>query len=96
MARAVGAISATALLWKRASITEPPPTHPTAYLGPTTSATDTGQAAQSWIGTRPNQLAARQSMAKLNSDIHADMRAFQLDDGRQQHSLALVVAQLPH
>jgi uncharacterized protein YidB (DUF937 family) len=54
------------------------------------------QAAQSWIGTGPNQLATRQSMSKLNSDIHADMRAFQLDDGRQQHSLALVVAQLPH
>jgi hypothetical protein len=54
------------------------------------------QAAQSWIGTGPNQLATRQSMSKLNSDIHADMRAFQLCGGRQQHSLPLGAAQLLH
>jgi hypothetical protein len=54
------------------------------------------QAAQSWIGTGPDQLATRQSMSKLNSDIHADMRAFQLCGGRQQHSLPLGAAQLLH
>ena len=55
-----------------------------------------GQGAQSWIGTGPNQLATRQSMSKLNSDIHADMRAFQLCGGRQQHSLPIGAAQLRH
>jgi hypothetical protein len=46
------------------------------------------------VGTGPNQPATRQSMSKLNSDIHADMRAFQLCGGRQRHSLALGAAQL--
>ena len=40
--------------------------------------------------------ATRQSMSKLNSDIHADMRAFQLCGGRQQHSLPIGAAQLRH
>ena len=42
--------------------------------------------------------SASQAKSKLNrsDNIHADMRAFQLSGGRQQHSLVLAAAQLQH